>query len=182
MDPKLLANAFNKWIHLSSAGVIVGGLLYLRFILIPTLDGLPEAQRTPLWQVAYKKTLRWQLYAMALLILTGIHNIMTARKTFGNFTPDQVSMYWMIFWMKIILFLTAFILVHLLMIPTPSFRRIQEAYRWWVSVLTVTGLLILFLSGYLTLMRLSLINVQGGNTNAGKVEIRSPSHPRSSLS
>ena len=162
MDPKFLMNVINKWIHLSSAGVMVGGLLYLRFLLMPTLAGLPEEQRATIWQAAYRKTLRWTVFALAALLLTGGHNIMSAMKTFGAMTPEQVSSYWGVFWIKIVLFLTAFILVHLLLIGIPPFRRIQQAYRWWLAVLVVVSLLIVFFSGYLTLMRLSLIHSHGG--------------------
>ena len=160
MDPKFLATTINKFLHLSAAGIVVGGLVYLRFILIPSLRGVPEAERGTLLQAAYKKTLRWMSYSLLVLFLTGMDNIMRARKTLGVASEDLRGTYWAVFWTKMVLFILAFILVHLLMIGAPPFRRIQAAYRWWIGVLVVVSFIIIYLSGYLTLSRLSLIPAQ----------------------
>lgn len=160
MDPQFIATTFNKFLHLSAAGVVVGSLIYLRFILIPTLDRVEESQRAPIWQAAYKKTMRWLSFAFLLLIITGMDNIMRARRTLGIATPDLRDSYWAVFWTKITLVILAFILLHLLIIGAPPFRRIQAAYRWWIGVMMVAALLIVYLSGYLTLSRLSLIPAQ----------------------
>ena len=157
MDAKFIANAIIKWVHLSSAGVVVGGLLYLRFILLPALTALPEEQRASVWKAAYRKSLRWQMIAFAVLILTGGHNISNALRSMGAAPPEKVSLYWGIFWAKVVLVGTAFVLVHFLVISAPPFRRIQENYRTWLGALVVTTLLVVLLSGMLTLTRLSLI-------------------------
>ncbi|MBW3622964.1 MAG: hypothetical protein KY468_06085 [Armatimonadetes bacterium] len=159
MDPQFYATTFNKWLHLSAAGIVVGGLIYLRFVLIPTLDGVEESQRTPIWQAAYKRSMRWILYAFAVLILTGIDNGLRSRRFLQVATPDVRDTYWMVFWTKVAVVILAFILVHFLIIGAPPFRRIQEAYRRWVTVLVVAALLIVYFSGFLTLTRLSLIRL-----------------------
>jgi hypothetical protein len=157
LDPKFFATTINKFLHLSAAGVIVGGLIYLRFILLPALDGRPESERAGIWQAAYKKSLRWMSFAFLLLFITGMDNIMRARKTLAVASPDLRSGYWGVFWAKVAFVVLAFVLVHLLMIGAPPFRRIQAGYRGWIGVLVAVSLVIVYLSGYLTLSRLSLI-------------------------
>jgi hypothetical protein len=159
LDPKFLATTINKFLHLAAAGVVVGSLVYLRFILLPTLDQAEESHRAAVWQSAYRKTLRWLSFSILLLILTGLDNIMRARKTLGALSPEQVSAYWGAFWAKIVLVALAFLLVHVLMIGAPPFRRVQAGYRGWIGVLVAAALVILYLSGYLTLTRLSHLTV-----------------------
>ncbi len=160
MDPKLLINAIGKWIHLASAGVLVGSLLYLRFLLIPHLDTLPQAVREAVWPGAYRKTLRWALYALFLLLFTGIDNIMKARKTILWLKAPMLSAYWSVFWFKMAAFAAVFLLVHMMVIGGPAFKRVQQAHRGWLTGLVVLSLAILFFSGLLTLMRLSQIPVR----------------------
>jgi len=159
LDPRLIGNAVTKWIHLASAGVVVGSLIHLRFVVMPALAGMPEADRDAVWKAIFRKTLRWLSYAFALLILTGLDNIFKARRTLGGLSPEQVSAYWDVFWAKVVLVLAAFVIVHLLMVRVPAFRKIQESYRSWVGILVATTLVILFLSGYLTITRLSMLPV-----------------------
>jgi uncharacterized membrane protein len=155
LDPKFLANVLTKWIHLSSAAFVVGGAVYLRFVLYPAL-GKTEATRE-LWVSLSRKTYRWMDVALTLLLLTGLDNIMKARKTLGGLTPEQLSAYWTVFWAKIVLFVAAFVFVHLLLIRVPAFRSIQEKPRPWISALTGIVLLILALSGYLALTRATML-------------------------
>jgi uncharacterized membrane protein len=157
LDPKFLASTINKFLHLAAAGVVVGSLVYLRFILLPALDKVEEAQRAAVWQAAFRKSLRWVSYSLALLILTGLDNIMKARKTLGALTPEQVSGYWGAFWAKIVCVVLAFVFVHMLLVRVPAFERFRAAHRGWLAVLVVLALLILYLSGYLTLTRLSVL-------------------------
>jgi hypothetical protein len=159
LDPSLLGRAITKWVHLASAGILVGSLAYLRFLLIPTLDTVSEEQRAAVWPKAFRKTLGWALWAVVLLFLTGMDNIMRARKTLPLFSPAQVSSYWEIFWIKMGLVVVTLGIIHLLMLGVPAFQKIQVAYRWWLAVLVVIVLAILFLSGYLTVTRLGYLNL-----------------------
>ena len=158
-DPMMVMNAVMKWIHLASAAVVVGGLVYMRFILIPSLAGVPEETRAPIWNAAYRKTFRWLAYAFGLLILTGLDNIFKARRTLGGLTPDQLRDYWAVFWLKMILVFSGFVVLHLLMVRIPAFRRIREAYQTWIGILLAIVLVILFCSGYLALTRTSMLPV-----------------------
>jgi uncharacterized membrane protein len=160
LDPIFLANSFNKWLHLTSAGIVVGGLIYLLYVLMPTLNGLPEEQRKALWQTASRKAFRWIMWAIAVLLLTGIHNIMTAAKTLPGLGADKAATYWNVFGAKAVLFLVAFILVHSLYVRAPIFRQVQEKPRTWITAFMWVALVIVFLSGYLTLMRLSGLSVE----------------------
>ena len=151
------ANVLMKWIHLSSAATVVGGLIYLRFVLIPSLEGLPDGRENPLWQSAYRKSFRILMWAIALLLLTGLDNIFKVRKTLNNLSPELVAQYWTVFWIKMGLFLLAFFFVHALFVRAPMFRKIRENPKSGVTMFLVVALAILFCSGYLTLTRLSVL-------------------------
>ena len=158
MDPPLVGSAVTKWIHLTSACVLVGSLVYLRFLVIPLASRLPADQRDAVWKPLFRNTLRWALYALILLSLTGIDNIMKSRKTLpALMDPAKIGLYWTLFWTKVILVGAALVMIHLLMVRIPAFARIRENYRPWVGLLLAVSLVVLFLSGYLTLMRISVL-------------------------
>ena len=114
MDPALIAKAATKWIHLSAAAVAVGTVVHLRWVVLPALASLPEAVRRETLTKLCRSSMRWIAAAFAFLMLTGIDNILKARKTLGGLDESAKSAYWTAFGLKIALFTLACVAVHLL--------------------------------------------------------------------
>jgi len=68
-------NVFMRWLHLTSMVVLIGGVLYARFVIVPALTSLPGQDQDTLG-AAMAARYRSLLYlAMLLLTGTGIYNM-----------------------------------------------------------------------------------------------------------
>jgi uncharacterized membrane protein len=68
-------NVLMRWLHLSSMVVLIGGVLYARFVIVPALTSLPAQDQDTLG-AAMAARYRSLLYlAMLLLTGTGIYNM-----------------------------------------------------------------------------------------------------------
>ena len=159
MDPVLIAKAATKWIHLSSAAIAVGTVVHLRWVVLPALASLPEEVRRETATGLCRKSMRWIAGAFVLLLLTGLDNIGKARKTLGGLDESARSAYWTAFGLKIALFTLACVAVHLLVTGVKKTDPSRDRTALGLGLLAVALLLVVFLSGFLTVTRLSLIPV-----------------------
>ncbi|MGD0388136.1 MAG: hypothetical protein ABSC42_04190 [Tepidisphaeraceae bacterium] len=64
----------SRWLHLISACLAVGGVLFIRFVLPGGLKLLPETQHQPVLLAVRRRFKRIVHAAIFLLLLTGIYN------------------------------------------------------------------------------------------------------------
>jgi len=63
-----------RFVHLASAVVLVGGIVYARFVMIPSAASLASDARTALDENAARRFRPMAFAAMACLVLSGIFN------------------------------------------------------------------------------------------------------------
>src|SRR5690606_34339710 len=74
MDSWMAVSVLSRWLHVGSAIVLLGGSVYLRYVLMPAAADLPEAEHQRLQQ---RLMGRWRKFVMAgigLLLLSGGYN------------------------------------------------------------------------------------------------------------
>lgn len=79
-----------QWIHLLSAVAAVGGVLFLRFVLMPAAAGVPDSERQALMErvVGRFRPILWT--ALGLLVVTGLHNAGVVAVRGGFTIPNYV--------------------------------------------------------------------------------------------
>ena len=74
MDSIEILNVASRWLHIATAIVILGGTVFMRFVLLPAAETLPPAEHEAL---RGKVMARWKKFVMggiALFLLSGFYN------------------------------------------------------------------------------------------------------------
>lgn len=138
MTPDILIHLLSRFFHVGSVIVLLGGIFYARQVLVPTLNRLPEDQRSSgfaFGQKQFQSTL-WAL--LVLIVVTGLYNF------FAYAGPKHSSSYQMWFGIKMLLVLH--VLATAVLWGTST--DIVKSNRRLLS-LTISGFLIVLISAYL---------------------------------
>jgi putative copper export protein len=133
-----MAEAFNvlmRWLHLASMASLVGGFLYGRLVIAPSLGAFaPEAQKSLEGRAAsaYRPIV---LSAVIGLIVSGVYNLLT--------NPGHTPKYHMLLGIKLLIALHVFAVAFLIARPDNPRRT-----RMMTGAL-ISGLAILAISAYL---------------------------------
>lgn len=141
-----------RWLHLLSAAATIGGVMLIRFALLPAADELPEATRRQLHDGVRA---RWKLVvhaAIGLLLLTGFINFF--RSSLGLFPSGSVEskLYNSLFGVKVILAVCVFGLAEVLLGSSPLAEKLRAKAKTWQTVNLVLLVLIVCLSGVMSRM------------------------------
>ena len=69
-----IVNVVSRWLHVSTAIVLVGGTVFIRFVLTPNAEQLPQAEHDRLRELV---TANWRKFVrggILLFLLTGFYN------------------------------------------------------------------------------------------------------------
>jgi len=140
-------NVFTRWLHLTSAVVGVGALIFWRLVLIPAEQTRDAPGRQKLMGDILPPFRRIVHSALGLLLLTGGYNFWVAIPKVGALTYR--ALYHSIIGTKIVLVLVLFGMVTSELSSSPASGNMQEGRRRWVTLIIILALVILFLSAIL---------------------------------
>lgn len=130
-----------RWLHITSAVVVVGGVLYARFVIAPALANL-SAQEQDTLGAAMAARYRSLLYlAMVFLAGTGLHNTIL--------NVGRGPLYQSLLGIKLLLVLHVFA-VGLLIVKPKNPKRSRQ-----MAGLVISGLVILAISAMLRQLHLN---------------------------
>jgi uncharacterized membrane protein len=133
-----------RWLHMFGAAGLLGGLLFMRLALLPSLSGLSEEERTKLFSAAARKFSPWVGVFAACVLLGGIYNMMGAR----NFEfPGKY--YHPVVGVKFLLALAAIGLISMLCGRTASAERLRKNARLWLDLCLLLTLAVVMMGGLL---------------------------------
>jgi uncharacterized membrane protein len=150
MDATFWLNVFMRWLHVTSAVAIVGGLLAMRFAVVPALSGRTDgAELYAAVQRGFKKLLH---SALGLALLTGFYNygvvaagsLRKIRETHSDL--GLLGSYNAVMGVKMLLSFVLFGMAIALLKPSDS---LPEARKPALTVNLIVGLLIVALAAYL---------------------------------
>lgn len=130
-----------RFIHISSVIALLGGMIYARQVLVPTLNSLPEDVRLETAGRAQRKY-RSTLYTLLVLIVgSGLYNLLGGPKhTYGY----QV-------WFGIKMLLVAHIISAAILWITSPYGDVTVAgkSKHRLVSIAISGLIVIFISAYL---------------------------------
>lgn len=135
-------SAFMQWLHITAAVIGVGGIAFLRLILLPSLADLDQQARERLLQSVLPKFRLAVWTVIGVLLVSGIYNIATS----GHLADPR---YRTVLELKLLLALTLFAVAFGITLPFPALSRFQRQRRHWLAVNLVLGIIILLFSAYL---------------------------------
>jgi uncharacterized membrane protein len=130
-----ILTALMRWIHISSAVTLIGGIVYARFVMIPAAGSLSPDAQTALEEGAARHFRPVVFAAMTGQVLSGIFNYLSK--------PGHSVLYHSLFGLKILLALHVFSVAILVTAPKNP-RRARQLFGAAVS-----GLTIVLISAYL---------------------------------
>jgi uncharacterized membrane protein len=150
MDATFWLNVFMRWLHVTSAVATVGGLLAMRFAVVPALSGRADgAELYGVIQRGFKKLLH---SALGTALLTGFYNYGVvsagALRKIRETHPDLglLSSYNAVMGIKMLLSFALFGMAIALLKPSDA---LPEARKPALTTNVIVGLLIVALAAYL---------------------------------
>jgi uncharacterized membrane protein len=126
----------------------VGGVACIRFVVIPSIELLDESARATFMESVHSRFRQIIWISMALLMVTGIYNVMIAAAA-GQFA---VPGYLHLVITKIVLALIVFKIAFMLIIPGPAFSGIKAKRKTWLLVNFILGMVVILIAAYLRRM------------------------------
>jgi uncharacterized membrane protein len=140
-----LVNVTSRWLHVSTAIVLVGGTVFIRFVLTPNAEQLPQAEHDRLRELvtgSWRKVVR---AGIALFLLTGLYNYVAVAipKHHGD------KLYHALMGIKILAAFGVFFLAEALVGRSAAFAALRQNRKTWLLVLVVVAFAIVAISSLL---------------------------------
>lgn len=134
----------SRWVHIGTAIVLVGGTVFLRFVLSPAAAQLPDAEHQKLKDLVMNKWKKFVHIGIALFILSGFYNFFAVQipKHRGD------GLYHALIGTKILLAFAIFFLASALVGRSKSFEGLRKNAKFWQSVIVLMATVIVGISGY----------------------------------
>jgi uncharacterized membrane protein len=145
MDSFELLNVASRWVHLATAIVVLGGTVFMRFVLLPAAQSLPQAEHD---QLRARVVGRWRIFVMAgitLFLLSGFYNYVAVSipKHHGD------KLYHALLGTKILIAFGVFFLASVLVGRSARFERLRQERNKWLLLLIVLSFAIVLISSFL---------------------------------
>ncbi len=135
-----------RWAHILAAVTAVGGVLFIRFVLMPSAAAVLDEETHQKLRAAIMK--RWQHIVhtcILLFLVSGLYNYLAVTR----FLHDDQPAYHMIFGIKFLLAIVIFALA-LGLTSTKGWAKVfQEKPKMWTTLLAVLAIAVIALSGVL---------------------------------
>src|SRR4051812_15760525 len=130
MDGLDVLNVISRWLHVSTAIALLGGTIFVRWILVPAAERLSPAEHD---QLRADVATRWRKLLMAgigLFLITGFYNylVVAVPRHKGD------GLYHGLMGTKIILAFVLFFLASVLAGRSPAFESLRRNRRTWLTV------------------------------------------------
>jgi uncharacterized membrane protein len=144
MDGEFVLSLIARWLHILAAITAVGGTIFARAVVVPTLDELPAEERSRL-HAALRA--RWSIIvaaAIGFLIVSGLYNIGVTSIRFR-----LPRWYMPLFGVKFLMALVIFAVASLLAGKTPAADNLRKNARFWLNLNIVLAVCVVCISGVL---------------------------------
>jgi uncharacterized membrane protein len=142
VDAETLLLVALRWMHIFGASIAIGGTVFMRLALLPTVGELAEDARRALHEGVSR---RWALYvriAIAFLLISGIHTVATKMST----VP---VLYHILFTFKLVAALGVFFIASALTGRSPALAAMRNDRKKWLTINLWLVLGIVLVSGAL---------------------------------
>lgn len=151
MDPVTL---LLRWAHVLAAIVAMGGLVFSRFALLPSLDILDSASRDRVHDAIRRRWLPWVIIAITVLLATGLANFLlfngrVKAEQWADGSWMRETSYHALFGAKFLLAMVAFYFASGLVGRGDGTQWIRNDRATWLSVTLGLMLAVVLLSGWM---------------------------------
>ena len=132
-----------QWVHVTAAVIGVGGMAFLLFILMPSLEALQPEHRDMLAKEVMNR-FRWVSWSVIILLLaSGLYSI---RQYYWEVAWGKS---WALLTVKIVLAFVVFVIALALTLPIKLFDQVRARRQIWLSTAFGLAVAVIFISAYL---------------------------------
>ena len=135
----------SRVVHVATAIVVLGGSIFMRFVLMPAATQLPEEEQQALRGHIMG---RWKVVVMigiVLFLASGFYNYLVV--SLPEHRGD--TLYNTLMGIKILLAFGIFFLASALTGRAAAFERIRQNAKLWLGITIMLGVLVVVIAGYL---------------------------------
>ena len=143
MDSQLLINVISRIVHVSTAIALVGGSVFMVFVLLPAAKQLSNESHEQLRGLVNKTWKRFIHVGILLFLVTGFYNYfqqMPSHKGDG--------LYHALIGTKIILALVVFFIASVLVGRSAAFESMRTGREKWLKIVVLLAAVIVAMSGF----------------------------------
>jgi uncharacterized membrane protein len=141
VTPDLFYHVIFRFIHIGSVIALLGGIVYARQILVPTLNALPEEVRLEAATRAQRKYRSTLFTLLVLIVGSGFYNLLGG--------PKHTYSYQMWFGIKILLVAHIFSAAILWVTSPYGDVRVAGKSKHRLVSIAISGLIVVIISAYL---------------------------------
>lgn len=148
-DPLFYALLALRYMHILGAITLMGGTIFMRFALAPTVLTLEGSTRAEFHE---RIRARWSKFVMAaagLLLVSGLASMMLFTKSRYDMEGEIGAKYAMIVGIKFLLALPIFFIASLLAGRSETAKKFQSKATFWMNVNLALALVMVLIGGLL---------------------------------
>jgi len=143
MDSTTILNLISRWLHVIPAIIMIGGTLFLRLALLPSLASSEHTDfRADMRESVRKKWAKWIGISTLLLLVTGLYNAY-----FKVVTYELSGVYIGLLMTKLILAFAVFYLTAVLSGKSKTAVKLRQRELHWTNILCGLMLAIVLVAG-----------------------------------
>jgi uncharacterized membrane protein len=140
-----IVNVTSRWLHVSTAIVVVGGTVFIRFVLTPSAEQLPQTEHDRLRELVTAKWRKVVRVGIVLFLLTGFYNYLVVALP----QHQHDKRYHMLMGIKIVAAFGVFFLAEALLGRSAALASLRQNRKTWLLVLIVLAFAIVAISSFL---------------------------------
>lgn len=140
-------NVLFRWLHVGTAIVVLGGSVFMRFVLMPAAAELPDDQHDALRGRVLGRWKKFVMIGIALFLISGFYNYI--RVAIPAHKGDSGKLYHPLIGTKILLAFVVFFLGSALTGRSVAFEGIRKNSQKWLLILILLAFIIVGISGVL---------------------------------
>ncbi len=148
MDGMTILNILSRWTHVGVAILLVGGTLFMRCVLIPAAEELPDDVHESFRERLLARWRKLVGMGIGLLMISGFYNYIVVSIPLMKEQSDK-GLYHMLVGIKILLAFVIFFLASALSGRSPKFEGLRAQRKKWLAILIVLSFAVVFIAGYL---------------------------------
>ncbi len=145
----------SRWAHVGTAIVLLGGAVYVRFVLLPAARQLPDDAHQKLRELTGARWKKFVHVGIGLLLLTGFYNYLSASPALAF-----KKQYHMLMGMKMLLAFGIFFLASALVGRAGAFAKWRQSPQRALGILVLLGAIVVGISGYLRVQGIASLKAE----------------------
>jgi uncharacterized membrane protein len=148
----MLLGVLFRWMHILAAITAVGGTIFMRMALLPSVGVLGDDARKSLHEAVRGRWAKFVMGSIAFLLISGLYNIAIIEKDHKIPAGDS-GLYHALFGIKFLLAFGIFFIASALVGRSAAFAKIRQNARFWLTLNMTLAILVVCISGVLRAIR-----------------------------